>query len=487
MKQILQIIQKSSGKLLYGMIVVLSCSGAATAQMDLASVGGYMPGRNSITADINLTISLKQGTVSDLLGAIEEQSQFKFVYDKSLLGYQGLFTIDETNISLPDLLRKIAGQSDLRFKQVNNTINVKVVKTLVEAVNKQIADVTITGTVVDQDGEPVPGATVYIPGTGIGTVTDGDGKYSITIPEGSSLVFSFIGFVTQTVAVGDRTVVDVVMVEEITSLDEVIVVGYGTVKKSDLTGSVERLKGEDFANQSVTQLSEMLSGTIAGFSGNQGTSAAGGGSLEIRGPNSLTANTSPMIVLDGAIYNGNINDINPNDIETIDILKDASSAAIFGSRAASGVILVTTKKGSGTPRINFTTRLGLTQSNNERRGLGPDEYIQFRQDYFRQAFPNNDYNFYTNPHSLPSGMDIDQWNALSNAPLADVDREWLSRLRFTSVEAENYLAGRTMDAYDYVLRTGVRQEYDLSVSGGSDKASYYWSVGYVDNEGIRVG
>src|SRR5690606_21916940 len=130
-------------------------------------------------------------------------------------------------------------------------------------------------------------------------------------------------------------------------------------------------------------------------------------SLEIRGPNSLNASTSPMVVLDGVIYNGSINDINPYDIETIDVLKDASSAAIFGSRAASGVILVTTKKGeTGRPKINFTTKQGITTSNNERRGLGPREYITFRQDYFRQAFPETDYHYYTDPDKLPADMDI---------------------------------------------------------------------------------
>lgn len=487
MKQILQRIQNRSGKILCGMIVLVSFSGIAAAQRDLATAGAFAPTRYSVNADGYLSLKLRDAKVQELLDAIEGQSDFKFVYDKSLLAYEGSFTIDEKSIPLQNLLKRIAQESDLRFKQVNTIINVKLVKAMPKVSQTEVADITVTGTVIDQNGEPVPGATVYIPGTGIGTVTDSEGKYSITVPEGSTLVFSFIGFDTQSVEVGGRTVLDVIMNEEVTSLDEVIVVGYGTVKKSDLTGSVERIKGEDFANQSVTQLSEMLSGTVAGFAGNQNTSAAGGSSLEIRGPNSLTANTSPMIVLDGAIYNGSMNDINPNDIETIDILKDASSAAIFGSRAASGVILVTTKKGKGAPKINFTTKLGITQSNHERRGLGPEEYIQFRQDYFRQAFPNTDYHFYTNPNALPEGMDLPQWLALSNAPLADVDREWMSRMRFTSVEQENYLAGKTMDAYDYVLRNGVRQEYDLSISGGTEKASYYWSVGYLNNEGIRVG
>jgi TonB-linked SusC/RagA family outer membrane protein len=435
-----------------------------------------------------LSIKLKRASVRTLLETIEGQSGFKLVYDRSILRYRATFTVSKKNIRLESLLEKISAESDLRFKLVNQNINVRLAEVEERTLSEELADVTITGTVRNEQGEPVPGATVLLPGTGVGTSTDSEGRYTITVPEGSTLVFSFIGMATQTVAIDNRTSIDVVLVEEVTSLDEVIVVGYGTVKKSDLTGSVERIKAEDFANQSVTQLSEMLSGTVAGFTADQSTGAAGGASMEIRGPNSLNASSDPMLVVDGAIYNGSLNDINPNDIETIDVLKDASSAAIFGSRAASGVILITTKKGKeGKPRISFTTKLGVTQSDNERRGLGPEEFVQFRQDYFRQAFPTTNFDFYTNPHQLPSGMDINQWRALSNAPLPDNDREWLSRLRFTDVETENYLDGKTMDGYDYVFRKGLRQEYDLSISGGTDKASYYWSVGYLNNEGMLVG
>jgi TonB-linked SusC/RagA family outer membrane protein len=477
MKKQLPFLQHRLKRLTLLVVALLSVSTVAPAQVSLASAGQFDL-RFSNSRDTFIDIKVDRATVAELLNAIEGQSDYTFVYDKSILQYQALFSIDEKRISVSTLLDKIAEESDLRFKQVNNNINVRLTESEPHVVVLRKADITVTGTVRDQNGDPVPGTTVFVPDTGIGTTTDNDGKYSISVPEGSTLVFSFIGFVTQNIPVGSQTVIDVVLQEDVTSLDEVIVVGYGTVKKSDLTGSVERVKAEDYQNQSVTQLSEMLSGTVAGFAGNQGTSAAGGGSLEIRGPNSLNASTAPMIVLDGVIYNGSINDINPNDVETIDILKDASSAAIFGSRAASGVILITTKKGDkGRPRINFTTKIGMTESNNERRGLGPDGYIQFRQDYFRQAFPNTDYNFYTNPDKLPAGMDLAAWNALSNAPLPDPKREWLSRLRFTSVEAENYLAGRTMDAYDYIFRKGLRQEYDVSISGGSDNARYYWSFG----------
>jgi TonB-linked SusC/RagA family outer membrane protein len=446
-------------------------------------------GRSQNLDSIEVTVESRNENLKALFRKIEKQTGLMFAYQPQQIDAYDDINVPMGTRSVKTTLDIALKDTPLSYRQVNSNV---IIFNEEQRTESQIAEadvIEVAGTVKDVTGNPIPGVNVVQLGTSNGTTTDADGRYSLRVLEdNATLVFSFIGYVTQNIQILDRTVIDVVLEEEVTALDEVIVVGYGTVKKSDLTGSVERIKADDFQNQSVTQLSEMLSGTVAGFWANQGTTAQGGSSMEIRGPNSLTASTSPMIVLDGAIYNGSINDINPNDIETIDILKDASSAAIFGSRAASGVILVTTKKGkTGTPKINFTTKLGVTQSNNERRGLGPAEYIKFRQDYFRQAFPNNDFNFYTSPHSLPAGMTTNDWLALSNAPLADLDREWLSRLRFTETEVENYLAGRTMDAYDHVLRNGVRQEYDLSVSGGTEKASYYWSIGYLNNEGIVVG
>lgn len=351
------------------------------------------------------------------------------------------------------------------------------------------AEVTITGTVVDQNGEPIPGATVSIPGTGIGTATDLEGQYSITVPEGSTLVFSFIGFLTQTIVVGDQSIIDVTLSEEVSSLDEVVVVGYGTQKRSDLTGSVMRVDAEKFKNQNMTQLTDMLAGTVAGFNANQSTSAAGGSSLEVRGPTSLSAGTEPLIVLDGVIFNGNIADINPNDIESVDILKDASSAAVFGSRAASGVILITTSRGqTGKPVINFTTQIGMAEvTNKEVRPLNGKEYTDFRRDLLILEDPDNPDYYFHNPNDLPDNISIEQWSNFNNNPNPDNTSEWLNRLLFFPDEVENYMAGTGEDWYDRVMQKGLRQNYDISISGGSERLKYYWSLGYTDNEGIIVG
>lgn len=353
----------------------------------------------------------------------------------------------------------------------------------------QAQALTVTGTVEDANGQTIPGVNVIERGTTNGTTTDFEGKFTINLQnENSVLVFSFIGYVSQEITLNGRTVIDITMAEELTELDEVVVIGYGTAKKSDLTGSVANVNVESFKTQPMVQFTDMLAGTVAGFNANQGTSAAGGASIEIRGPKSLSAGTDPLIVLDGVIFTGSLRDINPNDIQSIDILKDASSAAVFGSKAAAGVILITTKKGrTGKPTINFSSKLGITESNNQRRGLNPQEYIQFRQDYFRQMFPSIDYHFYTHPDEIPSDMTIDEWRALSSSPVADNTLEWMGRLRLFPEEQANYLEGETMDMYDEVFRKGLLQEYDVSIGGGSENVTYYWSIGYNNNEGIRVG
>jgi len=368
-------------------------------------------GKSQHLDSIEVTVESRNENLKELFRKIEKQTGLMFAYQPQQIDvYDHINLPRETRTVRATLDIALRGTS-LAYRQVNNNVIIFSEANSDESAVKTPAAIDVKGRVTGVDGSPIPGVNVVVQGTTNGTTTDTNGEYSLQIAEADAvLVFSFIGFVTQNVPVANRTVIDVVLLEEVTALDEVIVVGYGTVKKSDLTGSVDRITADDFKNQSVTQLSEMLSGTVAGFWSNQGTTAQGGASMEIRGPNSLNANSSPMIVLDGAIYNGSMSDINPNDIETIDILKDASSAAIFGSRAASGVIIVTTKKGkSGNPKISFSTKLGITQSNNERRGLGPEEYIKFRQDYFRQSATNTDYHFYTNPHNLPEGMTIDEW------------------------------------------------------------------------------
>ncbi|GAA4786450.1 TonB-dependent receptor [Olivibacter ginsenosidimutans] len=348
----------------------------------------------------------------------------------------------------------------------------------------------LKGLVVDTKGQPISGVTVTVKGTGIVLGTDIEGHFVLDkVASNAVLVLKSMGYKMQEVAVAGKKELRIVMEDDVAGLDEVIVVGYGTAKKSDLTGAVARVSASDFQDQGTTQLTDMLAGTVAGFQANQSTSASGGSSMEIRGVNSINASTSPMIVLDGVIYNGDIADINPNDIESIDILKDASSAAVYGARAANGVMLVTTKKGlTGKPTINFSTKQGLTQATSTDFGArDPENYINYRRDFLRTLGNTVPAYYYDNPSALTDGVTLEQWRSASNNPNPDNTKEWLSRLNFFPPEIESYLSGNTVNWTDEVLKTARRQEYDVSINGGSDRMKYYWSLGYLDNEGIIIG
>jgi len=347
----------------------------------------------------------------------------------------------------------------------------------------------VTGVITDSlNKQGLPGVTVVVKGTQRGTTTDADGRYAVQAGASDVLTFSYVGYQMKEMVVGNQSVIEIALQPSTNALDELVVVGYGTMKKSDLTGAVIRIDSKTFKNQPMTQLTDMLTGTVAGFNANQATSAAGGSSLQIRGPKSLTANSSPMVVMDGVIFNGSIADINPADIETMDILKDASSAAVFGARAAGGVILITTKKGAtGKPVINVSANVGTAQTTNDFKPFDKDGYLTFRRDLLRATNPDRPSFYYDNPGTLPTGVSLEQWRNASNNPQADNTQEWLSRLRFFPIETENYLAGKTVDWYKEVIRTGLRQNYDVSIGGGSQNVTYYWSLGYQNNEGILRG
>jgi len=220
----------------------------------------------------------------------------------------------------------------------------------------------ISGKVIDgETKEPLPGVNILVEGTTQGTATDVKGTYSISATPGAKLIFSFIGYLSETVEVGDQTVIDVMLVPDIERLDEVVVIGYGTMKKSDLTGAVASIKEEDIKSVKSSNAIEALQGKIAGVDINRSDGRAGSGyNITIRGERSFSAGNAPIYIVDGIDFGSNIN-INPNDIASMEVLKDASSTAIYGSRGANGVILITTKKGSqGKATVSFNFYYGYT-------------------------------------------------------------------------------------------------------------------------------
>lgn len=350
-------------------------------------------------------------------------------------------------------------------------------------------EASIAGQVLNRSNEPVSGVTIKVKNSSQGTVSDNEGRFKLNVKIGDVVTFSMLNYLDQEFKVSrsDQNLV-IQLDESLSSLDEVVIVGYGTARKRDLTGSVSRISGADFENQPATQMTEMLSGTVAGFNSDQSTSASGGGSMQIRGPKSLNASTNPMIVVDGSIFNGAMSDINPSDIETVDILKDASSAAVYGARAAAGVILVTTKKGLiGKPKISASVDIGSVGLTNKFKPFDKNGYLTYRRDVLRGYYPQNPAWYYDHPESLPAGVSLEQWREASNNPQEDNTREWLKRLNFYDVETENYLAGKSVDWFNEVFQTGRKQNYDVNISGATNAIKYYWSVGYQDNKGVLLG
>ncbi len=337
---------------------------------------------------------------------------------------------------------------------------------------------TVSGTVTDMStGDPMPGVNIVVKGTVLGALTGLDGKYSLGVSGPNDvLVFSFIGYNTLEVTVAGRTTVEVKLESATKTLDEVIVTGYGTQKKSDLTGSVVRVNMDERSTLANLNLSQAMSGTTAGVNV-QGAGLAGSDpSLSVRGQTSLSASDAPLVVLDGIIYNGSISNINLSDIESVDILKDASAAAVYGSRSANGVMLITTKKGkSEKPQISFNMYYGYQDmTNNPMRVMNAEEYAIRLTDYYYQQ---DLYTWYKTKPTSAEGKPV----------RPDVTNRELvaSRLR-TQEERDNYIAGNEIDWVDEVLQIAPIQNYNLSMAGKSDRSNYYVSASYTNEEGIQL-
>lgn len=346
--------------------------------------------------------------------------------------------------------------------------------------------ITVSGTVVSQgDNAPLSGVAVKEKGTTNGVSTNDKGHFVLrNVKPNATLTFSFIGFSTQEKAAQAQSPLNVVLIADIANLDEVVVVGYGTTRKRDLTGAVSQVNAEKIQNEAPGQLSDVLRGNVAGVNVGYNRSAKGGGSLQVRGRTSFNASTSPLIVLDGAIYYGAWEDINPNDIETVDVLKDASSAAVFGAKSATGVVIVTTKKGKdGKPVINYNANIGLATMAVNERVHDASTFTSWRTDVFKSINPNTQAYRFDDPRTLPADISVDTWMGYDGST-GDPVRTWLRRLNMQPVEIDNYIAGKSVDWYDEVFQKGLRQDHNISVSGRNKDVGYYLGAGYLNNEGI---
>lgn len=319
-------------------------------------------------------------------------------------------------------------------------------------------NISVTGVVVDENNEPIPGAFVMVQNTTTGTVTDLEGNYSINATADAVLEVSYMGYVTETVPVEGKNNITVVLHEDHEALDATVVIGYGTVKKSDLTGSVVSANIKDFEKAPNVNLLQSLQGTVPGLNIGQVNSAGASPSISIRGKNTISGNTSVLIILDGVFFTGDLSSLNPNDIESIDILKDASATAVYGAQAANGVLLITTKKGNdGRPKITFSSSYSFLRPTRELTTMNREQVLQWNTDlnwptaYTKESGytqPNPDFNL---AKALP-----DVYMRDSEGNITSTDYNW----------------------YENFTRTGQIWENKISISGGTPSVSYLLSYDY---------
>ena len=321
---------------------------------------------------------------------------------------------------------------------------------------QQQDQIKVKGKVTDAKGEVLVGVSVLIKGTNAGTSTDGDGNYTLQAPATATLVFSYIGFDKQEIKVDPSGTVNVKLSGD-KILDQVVVVGYGTSKKKDLTGGLAVIGKEQLNMVSTPNLMDRLVGQVAGLSITTGNAAPGQDqTLLIRGENSLSAPNNPLIVLDGIPYSGSLVDIDPNNVENLTILKDASAVAIYGARGSNGVILIQTKRGTlGKANVSYRGQIGFADPMQRIDVMGPNEFIRFKQDIGR----------------LRSGYTGDQLDPIAGNILSVTERG-------------NYAKGITNDWQDYIFKRGITMDHQVSISGGTESTKYLASAAALDQEGV---
>ncbi|MGB4398312.1 MAG: TonB-dependent receptor [Daejeonella sp.] len=318
----------------------------------------------------------------------------------------------------------------------------------------------ITGKVVS-NGEPLPGVSVRLKGTDMGTTTGMDGSYTINVPEnGGTLVFSFLGFITQEKTFTRASTINVTLIEDSQALDEVMVVGYGTQTKSQVTGAISSVSAKEISELPITNAQQALQGRAAGVEVlSSGNRPGDGVNVRIRGRRSFNAGNDPLYVVDGIPLSGGINDINPQDIQSMEILKDASSTAIYGSRGANGVIIITTKKGvPGKTSINFDSYYGVSEPISLYNIMDGQQFAEYKRESRRA---------------------IGQYN--------DADPVAADKALFEAIEQESLALGRSTDYQSYISKTGSIQNYQLGISGGSDKTRFSVSFNHFYDDGIQIG
>ena len=419
-------------------------------------------------------------SVKEIIKQIEDQTDYLFVYSNEKVDLSHRVSLNASDISVINVLNRIFENSDIGYAMEGN--NILLMKK--EAIRQQKGKV-LKGAVKDQSGEPVIGANVVVKGTTNGTVTDVDGNFTLEVSNTDVLLVSFIGYMTREIPVKDRNILNINLIEDTKSLDEVVVVGYGTQKKVNLTGAVNVISNEDFENRQASTVSQLLQGAAPGFNfdiGSQdGFEPGATMNISIRGMGSLNGG-SPYVVIDG--FPGDLNNLNPEDIESVSVLKDAAASAIYGARAPYGVILVTTKKGTKNEKVSVSYTGNLIVKTAQKLPESLDSYTwtrilneagdnmgghPFSNETIDRviAYQKGDFEYIKNSiPDWPEGATIfgamPEGNVWNNANLNYANTDW----------------------WDIYFGNSVNQKHDISLHGGTDKVSYYFSAGYMDDSSV---
>lgn len=406
-----------------------------------------------------LSLNLKNATIREVIETIKSQSEFSFSLDVKDLNLDEKVSVSLDNKTINEVLAVLFNGRNVRY-EINDRHVVITRAGQVGPASVMQQTKQITGRVLDANNEPVIGANVVVEGTTIGTVTDVDGNFMLDVPAGATLKISYIGYIEQSIPVGNKSVVSVVLKEDSQALDEVVVVGFGTQKKLNLTGAVTAVTGEDMAKRPVTNTATMLQGQVPGLRVNQGLGTPGdeSASFRVRGQGTFSsAGSDPLILINGVP--GSITNLDPSVIESVSVLKDAASAAIYGARAANGVILVTTKQGAdlgdGKAHISYHGNVGLYN-------------------------PTRMYDLVTNSVEYMELYNLAQKNSGTGKA-------------YTQEQIDAYRNGGGSDQYpnfdwlDYMFRTAVVQNHNLSVAGNSGKTTYNVALNFVNQPGTLKG
>lgn len=450
-----------------------------------------------------LNIKVENATLQQVFKTIQEQSEFDFFYKNEQIPSDSKVTVDYKNEAIEVILNEILDKTGLTYHVLDKDI---VISSKDQAINENSQQQNIIkGKVTDQSGVSLPGASVVLKGTTNGTITNVDGVYSLSnVPANGTIVFSFIGMKTEEIQIGTKTVINVTLNEESIGLDEVIAIGYGTAKRSDVTGALSRVTEKTIKERPVQNALQAIQGKAAGVDIVSNVRPGEVASITIRGTRSISASNSPLYVVDGIILMGSINDINPSDISSMEILKDASATAIYGSRGANGVILITSKRGSkGQMSVNYEATTSFENIHSLTDWASSGEAI----DRMRQAEINGGtYKLgtsallYADPQADINkfgNSDISTTNAIRSA------YEWNDPGTFSSVKTRAATTAElakgfpsqvpiynsanipTTDWKGILTQTGITQNHQLSISAGNETSRLYVSVGYYDNKGTQ--